>query len=392
MRNFYSVHVLLPHEKIRQRKEEKSLSPVVLTVRCRIWKSDGSATETGRCFIRTRLKEDTTAFVAFVEKFSTSVTSRRSAILKVRSASLAKPSMSLILSLSEREGCQDDISLGIFPSQRETFFYCKCQLFVIEATGLKTECGVYETFPEGLKAELGWKIQLPLTKAYLMQRRTAFLPNDVLTFQCEFTFSTGIEFERVEKTEFGKSAATEREIALFPSVGEDLMSMQKDGVLSNTQLRTSTEAFPAHTVVLSARSPVFRAMFSSDMREKSNNCVDITDLEADTVCRLLLYVYSDTLENLDWESARNLYVAADKCDVNSLKHKCALYLKQNLQASNCCSVLEMADRHQDADMKRTVQDFMAVLEDDFLFSDDWIELEKKKIFPNWLQKLSALYF
>ncbi|GIZ03969.1 TD and POZ domain-containing protein 3 [Caerostris extrusa] len=154
------------------------------------------------------------------------------------------------------------------------------------------------------------------------------------------------------------------------------MSMRKDGVLCDTKLRTSTETFPAHTVVLSARSPVFRAMFSNDMKEKSNNCVDITDLEADTVRRLLVYVYSDSLEYLDWENARNLYVAADKYDINSLKYKCALYLKQNLQGSNCCSILEMADRHQDADMKRTVQDFMAVLEDEFLFSDDWIELEK----------------
>ncbi|GIY86250.1 speckle-type POZ protein [Caerostris darwini] len=209
-RDFYNVHVLLPHEKIRQRKEEKSLSPVVLTDRCRIWQSDGSAIETGRCFIRTRLKEDTTAFLAFVEKFSTAVTSHSSAVLKIRSASLAKPSMSLNLSLKEGEGCQDGILLGIVLSQPETFFYCKCQLFVVEATGLKIECGVYEKFPIDFETIIGWKIQLRLTKAHLMQRRTAFLPDDVLTLQCEFTFSTGIEFERVEKTEFGKSAATER--------------------------------------------------------------------------------------------------------------------------------------------------------------------------------------
>ncbi|GIZ03967.1 speckle-type POZ protein [Caerostris extrusa] len=188
--------------KIRERKEEKSLSSVVLTVRCRIWKSDGSATETGRCFIRTRLKEDNTAFLAFVEKFSTAVTSRSTAVLKIRSASLAKPSMSLNLSLKEGVGCQDSILLGIVPSEPEAFFYCKCQLFVVEATGLKTECGVYEKFPIDFETIIGWKIQLPLTKAHLMQRRTAFLPDDVLTFQCEFTFSTGIEFERVEKTEF----------------------------------------------------------------------------------------------------------------------------------------------------------------------------------------------
>ncbi|GIZ03961.1 speckle-type POZ protein [Caerostris extrusa] len=191
-------------------KEEKSLSPVVLTVRCRIWKSDGSATETGRGFIRTRLKEDNTAFLAFVEKFSTAVTSRSRAVLKIRSASLAKPSMSLNLSLKEGVGCQDSILLGIVPSEPGAFFYCKCQLFVVEATGLKTECGVYEKFPIDFETIIGWKIQLPLTKAHLMQRRTAFLPGDVLTFQCEFTFSTGIEFERVEKTEFGKSVVTER--------------------------------------------------------------------------------------------------------------------------------------------------------------------------------------
>ncbi|GBN22025.1 hypothetical protein AVEN_211335-1 [Araneus ventricosus] len=53
--------------------------------------------------------------------------------------------------------------------------------------------------------------------------------------------------------------------------------------------------------VLSARSSVFKSMFTPDMREKTTDCVIIEDLEADTVRWMLVCLYSDNLDDLDWK-------------------------------------------------------------------------------------------
>ncbi|GBN17973.1 hypothetical protein AVEN_137342-1 [Araneus ventricosus] len=99
-------------------------------------------------------------------------------------------------------------------------------------------------------------------------------------------------------------------------------------------------------------------MFSSDMKEKNSGHVDITDLEAETVHRMLTYVYTDSLGDLQMESASALYTAADKYDIPSLKHRCSSFLKYNMYANTACDVLALADMHQDHDLKSAVQDYI----------------------------------
>ncbi|GIX69145.1 hypothetical protein CEXT_143201 [Caerostris extrusa] len=50
----------------------------------------------------------------------------------------------------------------------------------------------------------------------------------------------------------------------------DIELMLHENVLCDVKLRTGAETFPAHWFILSARSPVFRAMCQSDMKEKSS--------------------------------------------------------------------------------------------------------------------------
>ncbi|GIY79265.1 hypothetical protein CEXT_711741 [Caerostris extrusa] len=62
-------------------------------------------------------------------------------------------------------------------------------------------------------------------------------------------------------------------------------------------------------------------------------CVEIPDVDADTMRRMLQYVYTDTLEELKWESASMLYAAADKYELLALKDHCStIILKNNLSA------------------------------------------------------------
>ncbi|GIX80219.1 TD and POZ domain-containing protein 1 [Caerostris extrusa] len=71
-----------------------------------------------------------------------------------------------------------------------------------------------------------------------------------------------------------------------------------------------------------------------------------------TMRRMLQYTYTDVLEDLQLENASQLYEAADKYQILSLKHKCSSFLKLNLDAANACDVLQLSDLHHDEQLKK----------------------------------------
>ncbi|GFR29110.1 tdpoz3 [Trichonephila clavata] len=75
---------------------------------------------------------------------------------------------------------------------------------------------------------------------------------------------------------------------------EDFETLYAEGILSDVKLRTANFTFQAHKNILSVRSPVFRAMFTTEMKEKTQECIDIPDLEDDTLHKMLLYVYTNS--------------------------------------------------------------------------------------------------
>ncbi|GFT35097.1 hypothetical protein TNCV_2585751 [Trichonephila clavipes] len=60
-------------------------------------------------------------------------------------------------------------------------------------------------------------------------------------------------------------------------------------------------------------------MFTNEMKEKSTRCVDTEDLDDDTIQTMLQYMYTATIPDLKWGIDCNLYAAADKYEILSLK-------------------------------------------------------------------------
>ncbi|GFY71948.1 TD and POZ domain-containing protein 5 [Trichonephila inaurata madagascariensis] len=139
-------------------------------------------------------------------------------------------------------------------------------------------------------------------------------------------------------------------------------------------LRTNTTTIPVHTQILGARSSVFKAMFSNDMKEKTKGCVDVTDVDDETVRRMLLYMYTDKLDDLQWESASQLYAASDKYDIASLRNKCTAILQAKLLPTNACQILSLADLHQDKALKETLQDYITLERKIIFSSEEWKSL------------------
>lgn len=70
-------------------------------------------------------------------------------------------------------------------------------------------------------------------------------------------------------------------------------------------------AFLIEMISISARSPVFQAMFEHEMEERKHNRVDITDVDHEVLREMLRFIYTGKASNLE-KMADDLLAAADK--------------------------------------------------------------------------------
>ncbi|GBN36438.1 TD and POZ domain-containing protein 5 [Araneus ventricosus] len=155
------------------------------------------------------------------------------------------------------------------------------------------------------------------------------------------------------------------------SVSDDLRCLYKDQILSDIRLETVSKTFHAHKNVLCAKSPVFAAMLTTNMRENLTGCIQVEDLEDSTIDQFLLFLYTDILEDLQWESAMKLYYAADKYQVQRLKDMCTSFLITGINRRNMGDLLILADKHQDSDLMTAVLKFICWRDKAIFCTDEW---------------------
>ncbi|GIY97247.1 TD and POZ domain-containing protein 1 [Caerostris extrusa] len=287
-----------------------------------MWKKHGGSNLDGdQCFARTRIELERICFSGVIDKFSTLIPMWKRAI-HLKSTSVQKEIMRIAY-VTLRKYCNQ------VPVDFENVKLSICKILILDSSNKWEEFGICQDFKK---------------------------PGEVFSFVL---------------LKAQTSSASEERKGLPRTFKDEITSLYKEGILCDTHLRIETESFPAHKAVLSARSAVFKSMFSTDMREKTQEYVDIPNLSSDTVRRMLWLMYSDEVEDLDWERAKCLYFAADKYEILSLKQKCADFLKDNVDISNCCDILLLADTHQDKDLKKKPQDFTVDQSQEVFVLDVW---------------------
>ena len=128
----------------------------------------------------------------------------------------------------------------------------------------------------------------------------------------------------------GRVLEQRRTVEAMEKMGGDLLGLLEEGDYSDVLIQCEGRHFKCHKAILSSRSPVFRAMFQhKNMLEQQKNvrdsclvklcallkridaqAVDIQDLSAATVERMLKYVYSGRMDMKD--DMCDLLAAADK--------------------------------------------------------------------------------
>jgi len=182
-------------------------------------------------------------------------------------------------------------------------------------------------------------IRLPSNKSFTVLCELSLLGDAVL--------SSGTNKTRVSKDECTNSH----------QVSLDMCSFLESGEFSDCIVRCGLYEYNCHKIILARRSPVFKAMFSNDMKENRESKVVINDLDQETVYEMLYYIYSGNVKNLKLK-ALNLLAAADKYAIGELKETCESHLQGNLTIENISDILIVAYLHNCLHLQRTALRFV----------------------------------
>ena len=132
---------------------------------------------------------------------------------------------------------------------------------------------------------------------------------------------------------------------------------QRDAHESDDDSTPARMTFPAHKVILAARSPVFAAMFSSRTLENTTNVIEIHDLRAETIQSMLEYIYTGRVNDIK-RSTVELYRCADKYQLEDLRLQAEMALMNSISIETSAEILLLADQHHSKDLKTRVIQFI----------------------------------
>lgn len=205
----------------------------------------------------------------------------------------------------------------------------------------------------------------------LYRKKNLYLPNDILSVECYIEGKFGDPHHpTVPENELSENVHETAKCDI-QNLGNDLLRLYLDSKFCDIEITTGDRVFSVHKTVICARSRVFSAMFENDTQEKNSGVVDIPDVDSATMNRMLTYMYSDVIEDMDFKEVEKMYVAADKYEVLPLKKHCSSVLKSIISVENLADIYSLSDMHQDRDLKTAVEGYVFVYMKKIFKSSEW---------------------
>ena len=161
---------------------------------------------------------------------------------------------------------------------------------------------------------------------------------------------------------------------------EDLGKALKLNDLSDVKIKCQDKTFNCHELILSLRSDVFRAMFSSNMTEKTSKEIIIDDFSSDAVSKMLTFIYTGGCDvNEEPNLAEELLRLADKYNLRTLKNICLDTLQFILDIDNCVKFLIIGDMCQAKSLKEMALQMVVENKERIISSNEWKELTENHL-------------
>jgi len=152
-----------------------------------------------------------------------------------------------------------------------------------------------------------------------------------------------------------------------------LLNLLANNSLTDVILNIKGKELEAHKVILTTMSPVFEIMFNEGYTEHRDSYVKVEDIDSDVFEEFLRFLYSGQVEHLD-EMSFELYAAADKYDVQSLREICIEHIGKIIVVDNAVDILALADHYGDENLKLQTQKFIENNIAELVKRDAWASL------------------
>lgn len=161
------------------------------------------------------------------------------------------------------------------------------------------------------------------------------------------------------------------------TMGPDFGHLLTSGLLADFEFCVQGETLKAHTQILAGRSSVLGALMSHNCIETETRTMVIDDVSAQTFGYFLTYLYSEVYPDTEDEAtAVNLFILADKYDVESLKVECEMRITNQLSVANVVSILQLSYLHSSTKLRDECLMFVIRNSNEVLCQPEWHKLGK----------------
>lgn len=193
----------------------------------------------------------------------------------------------------------------------------------------------------------------------LVQPPSQYLRDDCLWFHCNVIVTT--------VQQVAEETLASPKIRVPPSLLDNLGKLLETGEGADVTFKVQGVAFPAHKIILTMQSPVFKAQLYGPMVGNTNGQEGITvqDMEPDVFKAMLTYIYTDSLQSMDHlqgrdkeEMVKHLLVAAIRYGMERMKFKCESVLGESLDVERVAATLALADQYHCDRLKDACMEFI----------------------------------
>lgn len=204
-----------------------------------------------------------------------------------------------------------------------------------------------------------------------------YMKDDCLVLEC----TVGVVRSRMERPK-------QYCITIPPSdMGSSFKDLLENEIGCDIVFKVGDEKFNAHKLVLAARSPVFRAQFFGLVGNTNMDTVVLEDVEPSIFKAMLLYIYSDSLPDVNEIMGSNsscsfaimvqhLLAAADRFGLDRLKLLCESKLCDEITVETVPTTLSLAEQHRCTQLKSACLKFAAANLNAVMHSDGFKYLEE----------------
>ena len=162
------------------------------------------------------------------------------------------------------------------------------------------------------------------------------------------------------------------------SLLKGLNDLRLNEALCDVHLLVENRKFSVHRAVLASSSIYFRSMFTSEMKERQQNVIELHGITAIGLQAVLDFIYTSKV-HLTVQNMQDILSAANHLQIESVLKFCCEFLQSELSAQNCVDISKIAKFFNLEDVERCVRLYILAHFTQFVKTEEFLRLSEGDI-------------